>query len=93
MNDLPALSDRFHKILVEAQKLRPEKSQWLNGELEWVIYERQVMLEAVNTARFNRGLSPLTNVDSAERCAVGHIDYTRKFALYCAELCHDNSSN
>ena len=80
------LAEIFHKTLIEAQELRPQKSKWVGEELEWVLYERQVMLDAVNAARFNLGLPPLTNVDKAERGAMGHCDYTWKFALYCAEL-------
>jgi len=81
------LAETFQKVLIEAQKLRPQKSRWIGTELEWVIYERKVMLDAVNAERFRRGLPPVTDIGAAERCAMGHIDYTEKFALYCAEIC------
>lgn len=81
------LAESFRKVLTDTQKLRPQKSRWLNGELEWVLYERQVMLDAVNAERFRLRLLPLTNVDQAEQNAMGFCDYTQKFALYCAELC------
>lgn len=83
------LAEAFYKTLIEAQKLRPQKSKWIGVELEWVVYERGVMLDAVNAARFQQGLPSVTNVDMAERLAMGHVDYARKFALYCVELCHD----
>lgn len=79
--------EHFLKILTEAQKLRPQKLKWIDGELEWVLYERKVMLDAVNAARFIRGLPPQYSVENAESEALGHCDYTRKFALYCSEMC------
>lgn len=83
---LNKLAENFKKTLMDAQKLRPTKSKWIGTELQWVIDERKTMLDAVNAERFRRGLLPVTNVDKAERCAMGHVDYTQKFALYCAEL-------
>jgi uncharacterized protein YkwD len=85
-----SLAETFKKVLMEAQKLRPMKSKWIGTELQWVIDERKTMLDAVNAERFRRGLPPVANVDKAERCAMGHIDYTQKFALYCVEMCDDN---
>jgi len=84
------LVETFKKTLMDAQKLRPTKSKWIGTELEWIIYERKVMLDAVNVERFRRGLSAVLDVNKAERCATGHVDYTQKFALYCAEMCNDN---
>jgi len=80
------LAETFQKVLMEAQKLRPQKSKWIGDELEWIIYERKIMLDVVNAERFRRGLPAVVDVGKAERCAMGHIDYTQKFALYCAEL-------
>ncbi len=90
MNELQQLTSAFTDILKEAQKLRPQKQKWIGvkgyDELEWVIYERDVMLKAVNTARYYRGFPPITDVNMAEQSAFGHIDYMHKFALNCAEL-------
>jgi len=57
-------------------------------ELEWVVYERQVMFELVNEERKQNGLEPIQidDVLKVEIQATGHVDYTTKFALYCAEL-------
>jgi hypothetical protein len=88
MNELPTLAEHFHNILAEAQTSRPKLSRWVDGELEWVLYERQVMFDAVNELRHTRMLSPIKmcRLMDAERSATGHSDYTHKFALYCAEL-------
>lgn len=46
------------------------------------------MHQAVNKARADRGLPSvsLAEVARVEQQAFGHSDYTKKFALYCAEL-------
>jgi hypothetical protein len=80
------IAKTFEALLTEAQKLRPQKSQRIGEELEWVIYERKIMLDEVNAVRFQCGLPSVLDVNKAERCAMGHVDYTRKFALYCAEI-------
>lgn len=86
--ELPKLRDQFLRVLSEAQKLRSQKSEWIGDELEWVIYEREVMLKTVNAVRLQKGLMEATMADikRAEGCAKGHVDYSQKFALYCAEL-------
>ena len=96
VNELPGLANVFHAILCDAQKLRDKKSNWVeSGEggttLAWILYERQVMFNAVNQERIARNLEPITmkELRRAEDCATGHCDYTRKFALYCAELVID----
>lgn len=56
---------------------------------EWVIWEREAVLAAVNEIRVNAKLSPIdsvTLVKKAEWEASGHCDYTSKYALYAAEL-------
>lgn len=55
---------------------------------EWVAAERQAMLRVVNEARAASGKGPVTlaDVQRVEQYALGHVDYARKFALYCAEL-------
>jgi hypothetical protein len=86
-------SDRFLAVLSEAQKERPQRDALTERpdglpELEWVAYERGVMHEEVNRVRRERGLDPvpLAAVERAEGLAVGHVDYSRKFALNCALL-------
>lgn len=91
MNDvlrLPELSKEFLEILSEAQDSRPTKVIWIGNILEWVLYERSVMLDAVNSFRLKNGFEQVTldDIEKVERQAVGHSDYSRKFSLYCAEL-------
>jgi len=87
-----SLADKFHKILSDAQKKRIEKNNWVEGPggltLEWILYERETMFKAVNWERAVRNLQPVTmeQLRRAEDSATGHCDYTRKFALYSAEL-------
>jgi len=82
------LRDQMLRVLSEAQELRPQKSEWIGEELEWVIYEREVMLKAINAVRLQRGRPSVTieEVKRMEGCAKGHVDYSRKFALYSTEL-------
>ena len=82
------LIEIFRKTLMEAQTHRDEKSQWIDNELGWIIYEREVMFNLTNKEREKRGLNPITmqNIKSCENSACGHVDYTSKFSLSCAEL-------
>lgn len=80
--------DRMLRVLSKAQELRSQKSEWIGDELEWMIYERDVMWKAINAIRLQRGRPGVTieEVRRMENCAKGHVDYSRKFALYSAEL-------
>jgi hypothetical protein len=75
------LRDHFLAKLAKAQEQRSQRADWIE-------FERSVMFEAVNNERQARGLPPisLTDVMRVERMATGHVDYSSKFALYCAEL-------
>lgn len=86
--ELVSLASALLKVLIDAQRLRSAKSEWVGNTLAWIIYERHVMLDAVNRARLEQGRSIITEEDviQVERSALGHCDYSRKFALYCAEL-------
>lgn len=55
---------------------------------QWILDERQAMLDYVNRKRAVVGKSPMTlkDVERVEQLAVGHSDYAHKFSLYCAEL-------
>lgn len=78
---LPKLRDLFLAKLVEAQKQRHTRDDWIE-------FERTTLFEAVNQERASRGLPPvsLADVMRVESFACGHVDYSSKFALYCAEL-------
>ncbi len=87
-------TDYLVSVLVEAQKRRRESAMQAlvstgeGSELRWVLHERVQMLKHVNKAREGIGRAPVTEdaVRAAERQAEGHSDYTRKWALYCADL-------
>jgi phosphopantetheine adenylyltransferase len=83
-----ALRNEFLAVLTAAQQERMDRQDIVDGELEWVRFERETMHRAVNEARGEAGKQPLP-IDAVERVessATGHSDYNSKFALYCAEL-------
>jgi hypothetical protein len=89
----------FEKILMTAQKERPARQgfveipkHWGDGTVtvpEWNAYELEIMVKTINETRKQRNVVreiTLKDVCGAEQLAMGHSDYTHKFALYCAEL-------
>jgi len=86
--ELMALRDTMLHTLQEAAKHRDQRPDPIGDELGWVVYEREQMATAINAARTNRGLGPVTLKDVArvEQQACGHVDYASKYALYCAEM-------
>lgn len=85
---LQKLTNDFLRVLNDAQKHRSEKSKWIGNGLGWVIYEREVMLQVVNAVRLQRKRPRIMveEVRRVEESAIGHTDYSQKFALYCAQL-------
>lgn len=67
--------------LVEAQQQR-------QARIDWREYEMQVVLHKVNEFRAAKDRPPidLLALERVEAMALGHVDYTRKFALYASEL-------
>lgn len=92
MTSLKAATDCLRATLAAAQEARDQRPDLVDGpdgpECEWTAYERTRMHEKVNEIRAERGLPPVPVEDilRVERQAVGHSDYSLKFALYCAEL-------
>lgn len=92
MTDLKAATDMLRAALAAAQTERERRPAVVDGpdgpECEWAAYERTCMREAVNAIRSDRGLPPIPidDIVRVERLAVGHSDYSLKFAFYCAEL-------
>ena len=84
MNDTMRMKRQFSDLLSTAQQLRPMRP----NPAEWGKFERSVMLDAVNVERAKRSLDPVTEaqLEKVEQQAVGHVDYSSKFALYCAWL-------
>jgi hypothetical protein len=78
---IPKLQELLLAILSKAQGQRGIRR-------DWIAFEQQTMLDAVNRMRAERGDQPITlaTLLKKERLAVGHVDYSSKFALYCAEL-------
>lgn len=89
---LIATYEILHAALITAQAERDQRPDLVtvNGQPEcaWAIYERGVMLEQVNKIRADLGYQPvhMAAVERVENAAVGYSDYTKKYALYCAEL-------
>lgn len=75
-------------VLNEAQNSRSKLSEIQDGEPAWAKFERQTMMNLVNLMRAERGLPKvsLQEIERVERTAAGHVDYSSKFALYCAEI-------
>jgi hypothetical protein len=93
VNNLSLLAARFKGILAEAQKQRPQRDELTTGpdgtpEMAWAAYERSVMHQEISDFRAKSGHSPipLSLVEQVDRQAAGHVDYSTKFARYCAEL-------
>lgn len=83
---------RMERVFDSAASQRKRRTEWVNGELAWVTYEREQMHKAVNEERAKLGLDPIgiEEVRRVETCASGHTDYWRKFTLYCSELAVGN---
>lgn len=83
--------ERLREILADAQRERGYRPV-TNGVDGWVLYEQLVMWGAVNRQRkVLMGLDPIPfhKIQEVEAMAAGHVDYSKKFALYCAELVSD----
>lgn len=57
---------------------------------EWLSAERQVMWSVARDAAQQMGLPVLTmaQIEAAEHCAMGHVDYGAKWAYGIAEALH-----
>ena len=88
------IAGRLREVLATAQEQRAQRPDLVDGphgpECAWAVYEREVMLDAVN--RLRAGIDPslppvaMAEVERADQSAAGHVDYSRKFAWGCAEL-------
>lgn len=85
--------DVLRAALTTAQQVRDERMSFValsdgTSELSWVLYEREQMLTAVNELRSAAGkpAASMEEVLAAETLARGHVDYTAKFAMGCADL-------
>lgn len=93
-----ALYDRMQRVLSDAMRERGQRMQvgnWGDGyETAWAHHERHLMLREVNRARAEQGHDPVdvATLRRVEQLACGHVDYFKKFTLYCAELALDVSA-
>ena len=92
LTSLKAATDCLRATLTAAQEERAKRPDLVEGpdgpECAWAAYERTRMHEKVNEIRAERGLPavPVEDILRVERQAVGHSDYSLKFAFYCAEI-------
>lgn len=84
-----ALIDRFIDELAMAQEERLSRQGVMeSGELEWIVFERNRLLELINAERAKLNTAPvdMDAVMQIEQSAVGHVGYTSKLAIGAAEL-------
>lgn len=92
MANVRDLSRQLHQVFLDAASKRPLRSDLVDvggrSELGWVVFERDTMFDAVTRERAKLGKAPvpMKDVERVETMAMGHCDYSSKFALYCAEL-------
>lgn len=87
--DRRALIDWFYRELCKAQLERSARPGMTDaGEPEWVVFEREKLLELINLRRAKLGKLAVSmdSVEQVENFAVGHFDYTKKLALGAADL-------
>jgi hypothetical protein len=85
MSELIQLRNQLHNFLSDAQdKFRKTYA----GTTKWIDKEHEAMLNEVNRHLTERGrpVIALEELRKAEQLALGHSDYSSKFALYCAEI-------
>lgn len=80
--------DALYPVLCYAQHERKYRPLEITDKPYWLHYEKLVMWGKVNTLREEAGkeMVPFSEVERVEQLASGHFDYTKKFALHCAEL-------
>ena len=83
--------DKFEQLLQTEAALRNERTGMTNGELDWIVAERDAMLSEVNRLRAERGKRRITyeEFEKAEWTCQGHVDYGHKLALRCMEFVLD----
>ncbi len=87
-NDWSEMTEWFRFVLDRAQADRKKVDR-----PDWDRFECEAMLSAVNWVRAKMDKDPITlrRLLRQQAMAVGHIDYSQKFALYCTELVYDEA--
>lgn len=85
---MPANADEWRWVLGKMKAALAAAQAKRDQSADWIRFEQRSMLDAVNLERGARALPPidLATLERAEAMAVGHTDYSDKFALYCTEL-------
>ena len=88
MNKVIRLQKIFQQVLLDESQHRNSRSTFIEGEIEWIVKEREAMFKTLlaERAKLGKGPVPLAALMQVERLATGHVDYADKFALGCAEL-------
>lgn len=87
-----AVRDMLAEVLSAAASQREQRRGVVEAasgyETEWVVYEREQMLAAVNQHRREIGMPAVTiaHVEQIDCSAAGHVDWFEKFTLRCAAL-------
>ena len=89
--DLRTVESHLFKLLTAEQEKRNDRKGQIDGETEWIVLERRLMIDTVQQMRKEENLepAPVEEILRAETEACGHSDYTKKFARYCAEITVD----
>lgn len=81
MTEVLRLKIKFLDALSAAQLQRSHRH-------DWVEYERRIMCDLMRQELLTHGHAPhsaASMTEAAEKNALGHTDYSHKFALGCAE--------
>lgn len=93
-----AVNTRIDIVFSEAARKRREREEFVRDPDDnmlvpgWILYEREQMKAAVNAerAKLGKGEVDPKKLLRVEHAAMGHVDYQRKFVLYCTELVFDD---
>lgn len=86
--DRRALISWFVREISKVQQERSARPGVTNGELEWVVFERDKLLDLINRelAKLGKSQVEMPTVVQIEQSAVGHVDYTQKLAIRAVDL-------
>jgi hypothetical protein len=81
--------EALRDVLTQAQSVRDlRRGDDETGRPAWIGHETRVMLNEVNRLRrlFGKGPVVEAHINRAEQGALGHVDYSTKWAIACADL-------
>ncbi len=85
ISDRRPIARRLLEVLLRHTKSRNTKGHEFPL---WPKQETEAMWKAVceERAKLGKGPVPLADVETADQCATGHVDWAKKFSLSCEEL-------